>query len=87
MRRRIPGVKKVVVEERRYDTLEESSPEADSVKLPATLPGNPSAEGALPSEPMVAAALTNAFDDSGYSSSASSGQYCVENCETRNVMD
>ena len=39
-------MKQVFVEERRYDTLDESVSEGDAPKMPATLPGNPSAEGA-----------------------------------------
>ena len=45
VRQRKPGVKQVFVEERRYDTLDESNSDGDAPKMPATLPGNPSAEG------------------------------------------
>ena len=67
VRQRKPGVKKVVVEERRYDTLEDSSADLDKPKLPGTLPGNPSAGAPLPSEPMPSTEYAGAFADASIS--------------------
>ena len=46
VRQRKPGLKQVFVEERRYDTLDDSTSDGDAPKMPATLPGNPSVEDA-----------------------------------------